>query len=74
MQSEHVSKLVRIPGIVTAASKPKVSLLHMSAISRLTAKLTFHAAVGAATRGVLPLPDQKQGITGLCCLSMTVGT
>ena len=24
MQSEHVSKLVRIPGIVTAASKPKV--------------------------------------------------
>ena len=73
MQSEHVSKLVRIPGIVTAASKPKVSLLHMSAISRLTAKLTFHA-LGAATRGVLPLPDQKQGITGLCCLSMTVGT
>ena len=24
LQSEHVSKLVRIPGIVTAASKPKV--------------------------------------------------
>ena len=73
MQSEHVSKLVRIPGIVTAASKPKVSLLRMSAISRFTAKLTFDA-LGAATRGVLPLPDQKQGITGLCCLSMTVCT
>jgi len=25
VQSEHVSRLVRIPGIVTAASKPKVS-------------------------------------------------